>query len=145
MSASAAAIMRASADLGVTYACAITVLCGPDAPDRAFAAAVAAEHGLALTTDDPVHEICQLATDEVDKASAILDEASVPVGRMVAALRRVLGLEMMDQFFILYADSHRQTTAFMLPIATAAKVYLSQRSGHFEERACVVGAAYLHD
>ena len=106
---------------------------------------LAAEHGLPLTTDDPIHEVCQLATDGDDKAAAILDEACIPVGRMIAALRRVLGLEMMDPFWVLYADAHLQTTAFMTPIATAAGVYLSQHSGRFDGHACVVGAAYLHD
>jgi asparagine synthetase B (glutamine-hydrolysing) len=41
-----AALMAASAELKLTYAAAITVLCGPDAPDRAFAASVASKYDL---------------------------------------------------------------------------------------------------
>mmetsp|Transcript_20188 Transcript_20188/g.51350 ORF Transcript_20188/g.51350 Transcript_20188/m.51350 type:complete len:203 (+) Transcript_20188:86-694(+) len=40
------AILAAARELGITFSCAVTVITGEDSPDRAFAQAVALEHGL---------------------------------------------------------------------------------------------------
>lgn len=93
-----AAIMRASADLGVTYACAITVLCGPDAPDRAFAAAVAAEHGLAhhvveVTPADLIAEYLPSCVESLRTFDGMTLRNALVVA---AALRRAAALGMKD-------------------------------------------------
>ena len=104
---------------------------------------LAAEQGLVLDTDEPVSEVCQRAESGDAGAESVLEEVGAVLGLLVRALRGRLGLGEADRLMILYPDSHRGTFALHMPIATHAMAYLAQRSSHYDEDACIAGAALL--
>ena len=104
---------------------------------------IAAERGVALNTDEPLIELCERAAADDQGAVAVLEEAGSMLGLLVRALRKKLGLEETEPFFVLHADSHRGTFELAHPLAVHAASRLSQRSSRFDAEACITGAAHL--
>ena len=104
---------------------------------------ISANKGLKLKKENPVAEVRKKAAKGSDLAAEVLHEAGAPVGVMVRAMRKSLELDEMDEFVVLYADTCDEVTEFIMPVAMAAEVYLSQRSGAWSTLVCAVGAAQL--